>query len=300
MLRKLVLIFLLVTALALGLIILFTEKPGYPEWMQNGLAVAAIAIAAALGSRFTLKKRNGFIRFLAAAAALAAGLYILGAASGWKYGIGPFVTWPRTWDWDAIAQLSLGVYLVFLALAAWRRRAPKVPAYAPQRQIEPMLREIKPGAATYYAPPAPRKKPVRSTPRTSRKLPAPAADKKPAAAARQAVAPRAAAAVIRPAPPLRPAVPSQPALKVKRGNKGNGKVRTITAADFPKARKPRRGGRKAAVQFAVVEDHRCPFCLDPVSRADPRGVVECEVCHALHHKDCWDITGFCQVPHLNS
>jgi hypothetical protein len=29
-------------------------------------------------------------------------------------------------------------------------------------------------------------------------------------------------------------------------------------------------------------------------------VVECDVCHALHHKDCWDITGFCQVPHLNS
>jgi hypothetical protein len=37
-----------------------------------------------------------------------------------------------------------------------------------------------------------------------------------------------------------------------------------------------------------------------VKRNDPRGVVECEVCHTLHHKDCWDITGACQVPHLNT
>jgi hypothetical protein len=29
-------------------------------------------------------------------------------------------------------------------------------------------------------------------------------------------------------------------------------------------------------------------------------VVECEVCHTLHHKDCWDVTGICQVPHLNT
>jgi len=27
--------------------------------------------------------------------------------------------------------------------------------------------------------------------------------------------------------------------------------------------------------------------------------VECPICHTMHHKDCWDITGTCQVPHLN-
>jgi hypothetical protein len=54
------------------------------------------------------------------------------------------------------------------------------------------------------------------------------------------------------------------------------------------------------VQIAVVEDHRCPYCLEPVKRSDPGGVKECEVCHTLHHADCWDITGVCQVPHLNT
>jgi hypothetical protein len=50
----------------------------------------------------------------------------------------------------------------------------------------------------------------------------------------------------------------------------------------------------------VVEEHRCPYCLDAVARTDPRGVKECEVCHTLHHADCWAITGICQVPHLNT
>jgi general stress protein CsbA len=54
------------------------------------------------------------------------------------------------------------------------------------------------------------------------------------------------------------------------------------------------------VQLAVVEEHRCPYCLEPVLRSDPRGVKECDVCHTLHHADCWAITGMCQVPHLNT
>lgn len=279
MLRKLVLIFLLVTALALGLIILFTQKPGYPVWMQDGLAAASIAIASALSARMTLKRRNWFLRFLAATAAMAAGLFILGWASSWKYGIGPLKFWSPGWDWDAIAQVGLGLYLVFLAFAAWRRREPKPSElYAPgPQQIEPLLRDLRP-APMMPAPPAPHS-------RNPRKLPAPstAIEVRPSPAARQVIAPRSA----------------EPALKVKPGARGrkNGMIRTITAADLPRARK---GRRKARLQFAVVEEHRCPYCLDPVSRADPRGVVECDVCHALHHKDCWDITGFCQVPHLNS
>jgi nitrate/TMAO reductase-like tetraheme cytochrome c subunit len=57
---------------------------------------------------------------------------------------------------------------------------------------------------------------------------------------------------------------------------------------------------KPEVQFSVYEEHRCPYCLDEVKRNDPRGVKECEVCHSLHHADCWNITGMCQVPHLNT
>jgi ribosomal protein L37AE/L43A len=65
-----------------------------------------------------------------------------------------------------------------------------------------------------------------------------------------------------------------------------------------KIRNPR--ARRPHVQLALVEEHRCPYCLEPVVRTDARGVKECEVCHTLHHADCWAITGVCQVPHLNT
>jgi hypothetical protein len=72
------------------------------------------------------------------------------------------------------------------------------------------------------------------------------------------------------------------------------------AANDQRSRSKRRRSRSKSIQFAVAEDHRCPYCLDTVTRNDPRGVKECEVCHTLHHADCWAITGVCQVPHLNT
>jgi ribosomal protein L37AE/L43A len=82
------------------------------------------------------------------------------------------------------------------------------------------------------------------------------------------------------------------------GNRA-GRIRPMKAAPVI-APKRRRRSRKARVQLALVEEHRCPYCLETVTRTDPNGVVECTICHTLHHKDCWNITGTCQVPHLNN
>lgn len=60
---------------------------------------------------------------------------------------------------------------------------------------------------------------------------------------------------------------------------------------------PRRRRRDNHLRFSDVEEHRCPYCLEVVEPNDRRGVVICEICHAYHHKDCWDVTGRCQVPH---
>jgi hypothetical protein len=80
-------------------------------------------------------------------------------------------------------------------------------------------------------------------------------------------------------------------------------ISTSVISDSAQVARPRHWNplhRKPQIQLAVYEEHRCPYCLEEVQRNDPRGVVECEVCHTLHHKDCWDITGACQVPHLNT
>ncbi len=42
------------------------------------------------------------------------------------------------------------------------------------------------------------------------------------------------------------------------------------------------------------------FCLQEIEAHDPRGVVECDICHTPHHADCWAIAGACQVPHYNA
>ncbi len=55
--------------------------------------------------------------------------------------------------------------------------------------------------------------------------------------------------------------------------------------------------RQSPVRLEQNEEHRCPYCLEPVSRSDPRGFVVCKVCHTYHHADCWAVTGMCQVPH---
>jgi hypothetical protein len=56
----------------------------------------------------------------------------------------------------------------------------------------------------------------------------------------------------------------------------------------------------AEIRLTGAEKYKCPYCLQPIEARDPRGVVVCPICHTRHHKDCWDITGMCQVPHFHS
>ena len=116
-------------------------------------------------------------------------------------------------------------------------------------------------------------------------------------------------AIVQPNPDRRPRTWSlQPRLRISTGTSvrsGNGSRSSVRARMKFVTKQPTRPKRRKSslahhVQLAVVEDHRCPYCLETVSRNDPRGVKECEVCHSLHHADCWAITGMCQVPHLNT
>ncbi len=257
--RKLVLLFLLVLASSFGLLILFRARPGYPVWLQNWFAVFALAVVAGFGARWVLNRRNGFIRFIVAMATYIVGLYLLGLVSEWKYGIGPLEIRQPQADLEGLVQIGVGLVIFTLIFLAWRHPSPATPIPIP---LPPIPAEAKSARR-------PHSNPGRGTKRISI---------------------------------LDFLNPGAKNVKVTRaGRKRSEKVvRTITEIDLP-ARPKRRNlfrGRNR-VQLAVVEEHRCPFCLEPVSRADPRGVVECDVCHTLHHKDCWEVTGVCQVPHMN-
>jgi hypothetical protein len=76
----------------------------------------------------------------------------------------------------------------------------------------------------------------------------------------------------------------------------------VPAADAKNSVEPkqkRKVHRKSHLQLSAEVEHRCPYCLGIIDPDDPRGTVECKICHTLHHADCWAITGACQVPHYN-
>jgi hypothetical protein len=72
------------------------------------------------------------------------------------------------------------------------------------------------------------------------------------------------------------------------------------AAQPVKPKRKRAFHSKPRLVLSGPEEHRCPYCLELVEPDDQRGVVECEICHTLHHADCWAITGACQVPHFTA
>lgn len=279
--RRLLLLFLLVIALSLGLVILFRQKSNIPLLLFNVLADVSLGLLIGLGTRLVLRHRHWFIQGAASAAMVVIGLAVLGYFTNWKSGIGPFqagfvkVNWL---DWAHIslalplqldrskmdlldlAHLVIGIDTSFVALRAWKRSS----SYS--------------GQSNSYAPR------VRSRAR--------------AHPVRSAVASNASVSNFH-----SPVVSNaRPAIKKKKSS-GRPVISMRTADPKPSRSRSRAWNplrRKPALQLAVYEEHRCPFCLEIVTRDDPRGTVECQVCHALHHKDCWDITGTCQVPHLNT
>ena len=80
-------------------------------------------------------------------------------------------------------------------------------------------------------------------------------------------------------------------------------VRSAPAAVTEPSVKPKRkhlAHRIARLQLSDEEEHRCPYCLELIIPGDPRGTMECKICHTLHHADCWAVTGACQVPHYTA
>ncbi|HAF62266.1 MAG TPA: hypothetical protein DCK95_08070 [Anaerolineaceae bacterium] len=82
---------------------------------------------------------------------------------------------------------------------------------------------------------------------------------------------------------------AQPIVKVK------AKKETVSVKKKPPVRKVHK--KDENVKLVGTEDHRCPYCLEEVHKNDPRGIVICPDCGTWHHRDCWEITGSCQIAH---
>ena len=85
--RKLTLLFLLVIALALGLVILFHQRINLPLLVFNLFADISIGLVVGLATRFVLHQRNWFVRGLASAALAVIGLLVSGYCTDGKIGM---------------------------------------------------------------------------------------------------------------------------------------------------------------------------------------------------------------------
>ncbi len=264
LMRKLVIVLLLVAASSLWLYILFHEKRiPYPTPVQEIMAGIVVAIVAGLGTQLVLSQRDGVIRFVVSMAADVTGIYLLGFISRGKYGISEFGWIPKAIDYDGLNLIGIGfIVILFICLLFRRTRVIVIPE--PRQDFTPISEpEIS--------------SPMQIEPSNSISI---------SNSDRQRIS------------WSRFFTPGSLS-RVRTNGRRSGMIQPAKVAT-PVIASKRRRNKKARVQLALVEEHRCPYCLEPVARSDPRGVVECKICHTLHHKDCWDVTGSCQVPHLNN
>lgn len=263
LIRKLAIVLLLVAASSLWLYILFRERYlSYPTPVQELGAGIVIAIVSGIGAQLMMSQREGFMRFVVAMAADVAGVYLLGYVSNGKYGISNLEWLPTSLDYDGLNLIGIGFIIAILMSLIFRRtRVIVVPDSAP---VIPPERDAE---ISFSAP-------LETSSSVSLSNP-----ERPRVSWTRLFTPG-----------------SQP--QPRSNGHRSGMVKPLKATKAVPSRRRRR--KKARVQLALVEEHRCPYCFDLVARSDPRGVKECPVCHTLHHKDCWDVAGFCQVPHLNT
>ncbi len=290
LLRKMTLLILLMLALALGLVILFRQKNNIPLVMFNILADVSMGLIAGIATRIVLRGRNWLIQVLASTAIVIVGLFVLGYFTSYKSGIGPLpfglnvnkVNWldplhiawgsllrfrpASTFNFTLLAHLVIGIDTSWIALRAWRRSL-RISSPAATNISQDDNGWGRAGSSAHIVS-MPSSAPSVSVPQVH--VPS--------------SAPRTRSRVKR-SKKIRASMIGRPALP---------------PAVRPRSKRWNPLHSRAQVQLAVYEEHRCPYCFEEVKRNDPRGVVECEVCHTLHHKDCWDITGVCQVPHLNT
>lgn len=262
--RKVAILFLFVIDTAIAIFFLFRQNPEANTLLRHLVADILIGLIAGIAARILFRKRSAFIRYITATAALICGLLLLGAMSGWRTGIGPLSFSRTTIDWSGLAQVSLTTICMIWSMQVWSRPAPQIAGNA-----VPVTPAVQP------EPPQTRQK-SRFQPRPKRK---------------RKRTPENPSTATPPQPSSQPArqehsqEPAKSATRRKRSVKSD-------LQPVP--------DQRPKVRLSKIEKHLCPYCLEPVIARDPRGIVECDICHTQHHADCWSIAGACQVPHYTA
>ncbi|MCW5874339.1 MAG: hypothetical protein KIS88_06800 [Anaerolineales bacterium] len=250
---------LFTTLVGVGLTLLFVLPARFSPFLLKFAVIIGMGLAASFITRRLLAHRSATLRTVTAIFACIIALAVLSPLTLGFVGLNLLYSYAIATPVDAGIQLLVVGLAVAAGQAAWApsRRTVMV---EPREQVDVTLTTPPPSAA-------------RGRVRTS--------------------AGPAAGATVRAAP---------------RAMLQQNRVRSFLSRLFPpvapaprklRSAKParKRAARGAGITLSAREQHVCPYCLEPVTKNDRRGVKICKICKTWHHADCWEITGVCQVPH---
>ena len=273
--RKLVVTLSFVLGIASAMALFHTYQRNISVFWMTVLAISTVGLACGSAARINFFQSSILIRFFIMLLALPLGLFTLGVLTNWQIGIGPLNPWAAgNIPQDELIQLIGAFVVALICLSAWRKPSPKLidevaEAQPVRRNREPVTPPVVVAAPIIPAPAQPRRSSRASKARSQPKTP--------------------------------PRLKFMKAQKVRSKTRPRAEKLILSQTKAPSRSKLKKlFSRKPHLQISLYEEHRCPFCLEDVKANDPRGVKKCEVCNTLHHADCWEITGFCQVPHLNT
>lgn len=251
--------------IGLGFVAIYIFNRGIVPSVLVLTSAAGMGLTTGLISRVALPLRNTIVRWLVALFSLCIGMIPMGWLSKGYLGFDLITGEAIEPDWQGLLRLALGAVTAWLAVRAWARK--------PTPQTSPIAHK-RTGSVSL-----PRFLRLRS--RMSSEV-----------EARPTLNP--ISANHRPT-----STPSHGRAGSSRRNFFLGRPRLAGNHPMKPAIKGirQRGRINSPIRLAESVQHRCPFCLELVERSDPRGIMECSICHTLHHADCWAVTETCQVPH---
>lgn len=254
---------LFATLAGLGLTLLFVLPTAFSPFLLKFVVIIGVGLAASFMSRRVLGGRSPALRAAAAAFAGVIALAVLSPITLGFVGLNLLRSYAIATPLDAAIQLTVLGLAVAAGQAAWAPRRHTV-MVEPREDVEVNVASSRrsPARQETRAAQRPRVSVAAAAPRPRRSQPA------------LSFMTRARASVSRfftPAPAKRKLRSARPARK--------------------------RAARGSGITLSAQERHVCPYCLEPVTKRDARGVKICKICKTWHHADCWEITGVCQVPH---
>jgi hypothetical protein len=271
------LVILTVMDAAGALALTFGVSSRMPVVSLTGLVLTGLGLLSGITARFLLRRFTRTLRLVTALVGTLMGLLVFGLITGGALGL---ILTPEGFAssaWVGLLQVLWSGIVTWLAVQAWSRpvrlvdHAPRKVKESPAQRPGTWLPRLKLPRLRWFKPDFQKLLPWGNWLGTIKKIPG-----KFMALVSGLLA-----------------WPSQSLAVPEKRVKLNRARRTMTRVPD----KLKLKSHPELIKLVGEEEHNCPYCLETVTKNDPRGLEICATCKTWHHADCWEVAGECQVPH---